>query len=613
MRRNLRLRNAPGKSREVVRASRHFLRRPFLRHLHTEHSSSRPASVTFLSKHSEEALMCSAFIRSTVLVASTLLLGFSTQPAWAEFQFETIALTGNTAPGSGGSGADVPFFDFKEDVVLNAVGEVAFSAETSPNVDSADRGIFSTVGGSLNTVVFEGQTAPGSGGSGSDVPFIAFTPPSLNSTGEIAFTALTESNADGNLIGIFSTVDGILDAVTFQGDIAPGSGGSGADVPFLLSAVEVPLNDSGDVVFRAATMQNVDGHSTGYFKTTGGTLQAVAFEGQIAAGSGGSGTDVPFRKLSLISTRPVINAAGEVTFGALTITNVDGGSRGIFSTVGGSLNALAFEGQTAPGSGGSGADVPFEDFGAPVINAAGEVVFRADTEENDDFNERGIFSTTGGTLHAVVFEGQIAPGSGGSGVDMPFSSFSIQDPALNAAGEIAFPADTHPNIDGGGSGIFSTAGGTLHAVAFEQQIAPGSGGSGADVPFTDFFVNQGFRSQSPDLNSLGELAFWAETSPNVDGGDRGIFSTVGGSLHVVVFEGDQIEVAPGVFRTIEELPVLTTDLFNDSGQVAFQAIFTDGSEGIFLSTPVPEPTTIALAGVVACYLCTSRKRPTRCP
>ena len=163
------------------------------------------------------------------------------------------------------------------------------------------------------------------------------------------------------------------------------------------------------------------------------------------------------------------------------------------------FRTIALTGDTAPGSGGSGADVPFAGFSPASINASGEIVFEAITSTNADGGELGIFSTVGGTLDAVAFSQQLAPGSGGSGADVPFTSF--YPPNINAAGEVVFNAATSTNADGGQRGIFSTVGGTLDAVAFDQQLAPGSGGSGADVPFTGFF--------GASANPFGEVVFYA--------------------------------------------------------------------------------------------------------
>jgi hypothetical protein len=97
-------------------------------------------------------------------------------------------------------------------------------------------------------------------------------------------------------------------------------------------------------------------------------------------------------------------------------------------------------------------------------------------------------------------------------------------------------------VDGESEGLFSTAGGVLHAVAFEGDIAPGSGGSGADVTFTSF--------RGPRVNDSGEMAFYGVTSPNFEGGDFGIYSTSGGTLHAVAFEGD---IAPEAEKGVRNL------------------------------------------------------------
>jgi uncharacterized protein YjbI with pentapeptide repeats len=84
-------------------------------------------------------------------------------------------------------------------------------------------------------------------------------------------------------------------------------------------------------------------------------------------------------------------------------------------------------------------------------------------------------------------------------------------------------------------------------------------------------------------------------------------------LHLIAREGDLLEVAPGDFRTIKDfgnsgsLYGFYGDTgnsdgrpsgFNNLGQLAFQATFTDGTSGIFVSNRVaiPEPSTLLLLG-----------------
>src|SRR5262249_17299913 len=92
-------------------------------------------------------------------------------------------------------------------------------------------------------------------------------------------------------------------------------------------------------------------------------------------------------------------------------------------------------------------------------------------------------------------------------------------------------------------------------------------------------------------------------------GHYGIFATDrSGTLHRIVGTGDVLEVAPGDFRTVDSRGIIRFSAggFNDLGQVAFSALFTDGSSGIFVSNAVavPEPSAvlllaIGLAGAIA--------------
>ena len=76
-------------------------------------------------------------------------------------------------------------------------------------------------------------------------------------------------------------------------------------------------------------------------------------------------------------------------------------------------------------------------------------------------------------------------------------------------------------------------------------------------------------------------------------------------MQLIARRGDLLEVAPGDFRTISGLNLVNgfsldsgtgnsdgrPSGFNNLGQLAFQASFTDGSSGIFVSNlvAVPEP------------------------
>src|SRR5262249_3118000 len=155
-------------------------------------------------------------------------------------------------------------------------------------------------------------------------------------------------------------------------------------------------------------------------------------------------------------------------------------------------------------------------------------------------------------------------------------------------------------------GIWSDSSGTLTLIAREGAQAPGTP-DGVNFPgnFQDF--------GNPGLNDSGQTAFSAGlTGAGVDASnDNGIWATDRtGVLQLIVREGDVLEVAPGQFRTVATAFFRPHDLFgtsegfNNLGQVAFVANFTDGSSGIFVSdaVAVPEPQSIAIAAIGAACL-----------
>ena len=104
-------------------------------------------------------------------------------------------------------------------------------------------------------------------------------------------------------------------------------------------------------------------------------------------------------------------------------------------------------------------------FGNPAINAAGQVAFRADLTGPSSPN--GIFTGTPGALQTVALQGPATPGPAGS-----YGSFS--NPVLNGAGQVAFDAT---GLFGGSStqGMFTGVPGTIQTVVLNGTVAPVGG------------------------------------------------------------------------------------------------------------------------------------------
>ena len=183
-----------------------------------------------------------------------------------------------------------------------------------------------------------------------------------------------------------------------------------------------------------------------------------------------------------------------------------------------------------------------------------------------------------------------------------YSSFSSL--VLNDADHIAFYAGlSGSGVDSTNNGsIWSESSAGLALVARKGDQAPGT-------PNGVVFGNVGGYSGLV-LNGAGQIAFYSDLTENgVDVGG-GIWATDrNGELQLIARDGDLLEVAPGDFRTVDlGLHVFTptgnsdgrVSFFNNLGQLAFRAEFTDFSSGIFVSNRVaiPEPSTFVLAAVI---------------
>jgi hypothetical protein len=224
-----------------------------------------------------------------------------------------------------------------------------------------------------------------------------------------------------------------------------------------------------------------------------------------------------------------------------------------------------------------------------AINNAGQIAFQgwlAGGDVIDGVNDEGLWSNVSGSLQLVARSGSPAADAP-AGVNYGLfskSSFAL----LNDSGQLAF----HAGLAGSGvddsnnEGIWFGTADDLALVSRRGQQAP-------DTPSGVSFAHMHY----PSLNSAGQIAFRADLiGDGVDSSnDRGIWATdMNGDLQLIARTGDQLEVAPGDFRTLAGLDFVSvtanTDnrrsAFNKSGQLAFWASFTDGLQGVFVSNLV---------------------------
>lgn len=377
----------------------------------------------------------------------------------------SIAREGQADPSGNGS-----FSNFPSRPVINDAGQVALSigliGTTGGPTD--DRGIFLGDGTTLVMLAREGQPGPGGG------TFSLLAGHALNNAGQVSFRAGLTGTSGGfaDNEGLFRSDGTTLTEIVRKGQAAPVEG------VFEDFNADETLNDAGQVAFHGIVI--VDGFNVWnmYVGDGGGALTTVAREGEPAPG----GTFL------IIGSNPVLNESGQVAFDA-TLDNTSGGSSddtGIFRGAGGAIDTIVREGDGVPDGVGS-----FSDFlNEFAINGAGKVVFSAALAGAVPPADRGIYRGDDSTLPLpVVRGGDAAPD--GDGIFL-----SLNTPALNDAGQVAFSAIVGEDIRGGetdvavflfdeGMGLLTVArsgeaflGSTITALSFHPGDPPSEEGSG---------------------------------------------------------------------------------------------------------------------------------------
>ncbi len=323
--------------------------------------------------------------------------------------------------------------------------------------------------------------------------------------------------------------------------------------------------------------------STGH-PTADAALRTVALSGNTAPGTSDNFT---------ILFSPSLNNAGQTAFFGI-LNSSSATDRGIWSEGGGSgLALVAREGNTAPGTSDN---FTFLDNNL-VLNNAGQTAFLGRLDSSLSTNS-GIWSEGGGSgLALVAREGNTAPGTSDNFTGLAF-------PVLNNAGQTAFTARLNSSSVTS-TGIWSEGGGSgLALVAREGNTAPGT---------SDNFASFG-NDVGSVLNNAGQTAFLGFLNNSSSATDHGIWAEDSlGVLTLIARKGDLLDVddGPGTdFRTIKFLDFSTNtgnvddwaSGFNDLGELAFLASFTDGTQGVFISdlVAIPEPTSLVL-GALVCH------------
>jgi len=233
-------------------------------------------------------------------------------------------------------------------------------------------------------------------------------------------------------------------------------------------------------------------------------------------------------------------------------TSGDGGD--FVATIGGQLRPVALVGTPIPGRNETFAGfTPFEEIsgGNVAINGFGPATTAS--------QYKGVFTDIGG-LHAVADTNTPIPGGIGNFID--FGGLSFND------GHIVFLGFG----SGGQAGYYTDMGGHLRVVVDTKTPIPGGSGT--------FTIFDPFRGPSLSKNRILFLAGGAENQ-------FGLYLDINGSLTRVISNADTLD-GKSFFPFAPYISIRSLD----GDQLAFQILFSDQSEGVYVTTfPVgPSPT-----------------------
>lgn len=445
-----------------------------------------------------------------------------------------LAVKGDPAPDGNGVLGYASIF------ALNG-GGAAYSTLTTGNTGgSATDFILVTVGKNGAEVVFrEGDSAPHDGKFSYSLGQI-----NVNTLGQVAFLAGLTHTSSGGLDdeGVYAGDGSSITQIIRENQPEPMGG------PGVFNSFSIPsINKSGQVAVWAAIRNAgtplIDTH--GVFIVTDGTVRQVVRTH--APSPDGNGQILDFNASN-------ISDSGYIAYHA-DLSETNGGeadSSGIFMGDGSTTVVIVRTHDSSPDRNGR-----FAILSSPNINDHNQVAFYATLKGTDggDTDNVGLFCGSGSSLTKIVRLGDPAPDSAGR-----YQTIN-QTFALNSSGAVAFTA----TLKNGAQGIFWSDGIQSKTIALS-----GNKGPDGDYTFTRFVVQAA-------INNTRTVAFQADLSYGSDA--RGLYLSDGEETLLIAKTGDPLDGAILTYLGFDP------GTFNDSGEIAFQAIFPNEKYGIYRYRP----------------------------
>jgi hypothetical protein len=553
----------------------------------------------------------------TSLAAAIGLLSLS-GAAYAQGLMSTqgvvVATNGDTVPDD--LGAPISGFTFSnlgDNCVLDESGNVFFRGRFVDSLGSTttynDRALFyGSSRATLKLVARGGDQAPGfpagvqirtASGSSTSFPGTVRISPSggmwwgttvWDSTG----TAVPPVTSSVNDEVIYGGPLGAQTVLLRRGDAAPGTAGATFIQAFSSPSLSTMcFNRNGDCAFQGAlTGGDVVGTSnqSGLWAGPPASLTMLARKGT-ALGA------MPGYNVSATSSLPFgptlnMNDAGEVLYEVMLDTTVGSPLPDatndrvlLLHTPSFGSQVVAREGDVVPGPSGCtfnavSGDAWTPSFSTNYLTRSGQMFFMSTLRGGDVIgtaNDAMLFRGGVGTLAPVVRKGDAAPGTPAF-----FANFSAASLLHNDAGAICFLS----TLSGGGvttandAGIWAGLPNALQLVLRKGDTLPGTGGA----------IASNINGLTVYFNDQNRVLFNVTLSGgSVTGASLWMWDVVSG-LTPILLPGDQIEVAPSVFKTASTsfgaVSASNTDgasmHFGHDGTIGLRVGFSDSTNAIMV-------------------------------
>jgi hypothetical protein len=521
-----------------------------------------------------------------------LLLSLAFSPLSAAPTFRTVALSGNTAPGAGGT-----FSSLNDFFAINGSDLVVYSAITSGltgNTSTLVDGFWKeTAAGTSAAIAYYGQTATGITPSATHSAF--YMPPVFLDNGKAAFRMDITTSRPGLWYGDSSA----RQALVVKDQSAPGLTGVTFSNPDLgTSTADVMMNQTGDYalgVTLAGTGVTTANDTAIFRGLDAGAPSLVVREGQVAPGAGGTATFTAVKA----GTTSVRGISPDGSFGfAGRLNSSATNNEGIwFAPSSGALEL------TVRKDGASGIS-NYTKFGSPggdiQLNSANRLLFPI-LLSNVATTINSVWVKAVGASPELVVRSAIAAPEGGNFIDDvdAGSGSDIQTRAIqNDAGDVVFAMQTSQSA-ATRWGLWKWSAGSRSKVIRQGDQAPGLA-SGTRIGVDSPDESAGLSTQlNPffnfQLNKFGHVAFHA----NVTGAGVGnpqftaIFAQdQNGDFQLIARTGASFALPGGGTKTVQAMWMGPTSsensgrarTWNDNGKLAFKLAFSDNTSGLFVAT-----------------------------